>query len=568
MAKLQSYYVLCPLIDQKSFLGISEDKEEETVVVTLGRNVVNKYRLTDQKQTGGWTSKDHITAPVIYDTENSCYVGVFNNNTIKMWKEDSDNLDKVKKYKFPLPICRVLPGLIIFANGNCASLTYALENRNSYDGKATIKDADEIVAVSTYKDRGNNICCVVKNKQDYEIIQCPLRVELGDMDKSKLQRVKVTRPDVYVVGQLIHASEKTVYILWSDSKITAYNLSRRSWNSIGTIPWVSAPSRVSLSWMGQNHIVVFGSNSHRDGAIIVAYNVQLNIGSCKYPMKMYTADAKLYCFDDRIILEASNHIGILPYVIEEKRHLSSLLGSHEIVEDDCLEIADWGSSTNKSESQLTWNGKPLKQGLSERTLCAQVINNIFEESNIDCERIIDVLKEFKDVPESVVVLLINHVMKTINDMKTFKEDASISNKVVAAYSKYVSEFNLLDCLLGITVSDSFMLTYLRSSMSMDNSLFLLAYVACLLKTGKGVEVEENKLLDWCMVLMDAFYQQYLMTKDEKVTEVLTQTLTVIKDLIQDLDVVNSTIALMHKLLYTKTVESGEDLPYSIELMEI
>ncbi|XP_063363626.1 nucleolar protein 11 [Cydia amplana] len=568
MAKLQSYYVLCPLIDQKSFLGISEDKEEETVIVTLGRNVVNKYRLTDQKQTGGWTSKDHITAPVFYDTENSCYVGVFNNNTIKMWKDDSDNLDKVKKYKFPLPIFRVLPGLIIFANGNCASLPYALENRNSYDGKATIKDADEIVAVSTYKDRGNNICYVVKNKQDYEIIQCPLRVVLGDMDKSKLHRVKVTRPDVYVVGQLIHASEKTVYILWSDSKMTAYNLSRRSWQSIGTIPWVSAPSRVSLSWMGQNHIVAFGSNFDRDGAIIVAYNVQLNIGSCKYPMKMYTADAKLYCFGDRIILEASNHIGILPYVIEERRQLSSLLGSHEIVEDDSLEIADWGTATNKSESQLTWNGKPLKQGLSERTLCAQVINNIFEESNIDCERIIDVLKEFKDVPESVVVLLINHVMKTINEMKTIKEDASISDKVVAAYSEYVSEFKLLDYLLGITVSDSFVLTYLRSSMSLDNALFLLAYVACLLKTGKGVEVEENKLLDWCTVLIDAFYQQYLMTKDEKVTEVLTQTLAVIKDLIQDLDVVNSTIAVMHKLLYTKTVETLEDLPYSIELMEI
>ncbi|XP_061714785.1 nucleolar protein 11 [Cydia pomonella] len=564
MAKLQSYYVLCPLIDQKSFLGISEDKEEQTVVVTLGRNVVNKYRLTDQKQTGGWTSKDHITAPVIYDTENSCYVGVFNNNTIKMWKEDSDNLDKVKKYKFPLPIFRVLPGLIIFANGNCASLTYALENRNSYDGKAIIKDADEIVAVSTCKIKGNNICYVVKNELDYEIIQCPLRVELGDMDKSKLHRVKVTRPDVYVISQLISASEKMVYILWSDSKITAYNLLRRYWKSVGTIPWVAAPARASLAAMGHNHVAAFGCSADRDGAIIVAYNVLLNVGSCKYPMKMYTADAKLYCFDDRIILEASNHIGILPYVIEERRQLSSLLGSHDTVEDDCLEIADWGSPTNKSESVLTWNGKPLKQGLSERNLCAQVINNIFEESNINCERIVDVLKQFKDVPESVVVLLINHVMKTINE----ESDASISDRVVEAYSQYVSEFNLLDYLLGITVSDSFLITYLRSSMSLDNALFLLAYAACLLKTGKGVKVEENKLLDWCTVLMDAFYQQYLMTKDEKVTEVLTQTLAVIKDLIQDLDLVNSTIALMHKLLYTKTVETGEDLPYSIELMEI
>lgn len=45
MAKLHSYFVLCPLIDQKSFLGVSEDKDAEYVIVTLGRNVVNKYRV-------------------------------------------------------------------------------------------------------------------------------------------------------------------------------------------------------------------------------------------------------------------------------------------------------------------------------------------------------------------------------------------------------------------------------------------------------------------------------------------------------------------------------------------
>lgn len=48
---------------------------------------------------GGWTSKDHITSAVIYDKEQESYVSVFNKNTIKTWKEDSVNLDKVKKYK-------------------------------------------------------------------------------------------------------------------------------------------------------------------------------------------------------------------------------------------------------------------------------------------------------------------------------------------------------------------------------------------------------------------------------------------------------------------------------------
>lgn len=46
MAKLHNYYVLCPLIDQHSFLGVSQDREQENVIVTLGRNVVNKYRVS------------------------------------------------------------------------------------------------------------------------------------------------------------------------------------------------------------------------------------------------------------------------------------------------------------------------------------------------------------------------------------------------------------------------------------------------------------------------------------------------------------------------------------------
>lgn len=45
MAKLHNYHILCPLIDQKSFLGVAKDKEVEHVIITLGRNVVNKHRV-------------------------------------------------------------------------------------------------------------------------------------------------------------------------------------------------------------------------------------------------------------------------------------------------------------------------------------------------------------------------------------------------------------------------------------------------------------------------------------------------------------------------------------------
>lgn len=46
MAKLGSFYGLCPLIDGKSLLGIADDLEAGSVIVTLGKNISIKYKVT------------------------------------------------------------------------------------------------------------------------------------------------------------------------------------------------------------------------------------------------------------------------------------------------------------------------------------------------------------------------------------------------------------------------------------------------------------------------------------------------------------------------------------------
>ena len=47
MAKLNSYYTLCPLIDQQSLLGVEKDKEPGCAIVTLGRNIVIRYKVNN-----------------------------------------------------------------------------------------------------------------------------------------------------------------------------------------------------------------------------------------------------------------------------------------------------------------------------------------------------------------------------------------------------------------------------------------------------------------------------------------------------------------------------------------
>lgn len=80
-----------------------------------------------------------------------------------------------------------------------------------------VKESETIVDTAVYTIQNTDyICYVIKNSKDsYDVLTCPVREELGDMEKSKLSRTKVARPDdVYVVGELINTIDNlSVYFL-------------------------------------------------------------------------------------------------------------------------------------------------------------------------------------------------------------------------------------------------------------------------------------------------------------------------------------------------------------------
>lgn len=49
MAKLSTRFDLCRLIDLKSLLGVSEDSEPGCVIVTLGKNIVIRFKVSNFK---------------------------------------------------------------------------------------------------------------------------------------------------------------------------------------------------------------------------------------------------------------------------------------------------------------------------------------------------------------------------------------------------------------------------------------------------------------------------------------------------------------------------------------
>lgn len=40
MAKLLSYYSVCTIANQKEFLGLSTDKNDDNIIISIGRNLV------------------------------------------------------------------------------------------------------------------------------------------------------------------------------------------------------------------------------------------------------------------------------------------------------------------------------------------------------------------------------------------------------------------------------------------------------------------------------------------------------------------------------------------------
>ena len=64
--------------------------------------VVFFSQLADQKQASSWSSKDKLSAPVIYDEEGKQYLAVFNQSIVRMWDSTEVDLNKLKKLKVHL----------------------------------------------------------------------------------------------------------------------------------------------------------------------------------------------------------------------------------------------------------------------------------------------------------------------------------------------------------------------------------------------------------------------------------------------------------------------------------
>lgn len=556
MAKLSSYYTLSPLIDQQNLLGVEKDSGSGTALVTLGKNIVIRYELKDVKQVSSWSTKERLTSKVIYDGITKKYAAIFNEKYIRVWSGEETELDKVKKNKFSLPLRSILTlegfsPVVLLQNGNTASLEWALKNRQNWPCKEILKPKESLIKSQLINVKNKTYICTLSKVDDvYNHTLMPLeeKTHFGKVDQIK--RIKIERESETLVGHVVMQDENDAFLLtlWSDGRLYSYSLISSSSESspgelFSMITSVNTKHPVVMLSLNETTIAMYGADMLEEGAVLTIYNVQFKLVQAIQKLKLYTNDAKLWRVEDKLLLAANQHLAVAPFRLAPQR-MEALLGSSLVdnkKDPECdieVTLSEWqdesltpfrisggglGKSIKKQVLNLT------NEGLSNTEIPQRIISQLLESK--DMASIAWCLGNFKNIPEKLLVDLLSFSFET-NQPKKPMQNGDVGKKRLKSITFDQDEF--LDKLFGVSYTDIYLLTHLKSSLTFDQVLRLFQHLVDRLDRHEKLE---QHLYEWTSLLLDSHYQDFLLVRDpealkhlEKLDAVLADHFQLLKDL--------------------------------------
>ncbi|XP_017767185.1 PREDICTED: nucleolar protein 11 isoform X2 [Eufriesea mexicana] len=532
MAKLYSYYTLCPLIDQQNLLGVERDSESGCAIVTLGRNIVIRYKLQDLKQLSSWTSKDRLTTQVIYDETTRQYAAIFNEKKIRLWSAEETDLNNIKAYKFQSALHTILTlkdcsPVLVRKDGCTASLERAIQNRKSWSK-----------------------CVVVR-----------LNNETYSEEIDYIKRMELKRRSEELVGHtVLQAKNKACLLtLWSHGRLYSHPLMETNSENglstlIGIISNINTKHPVVMTSLNEATIAVYGADISEEGSVLMIYNVQFKLIQDAQKLKLYTKDAKLWKIEDKLLLAANRHLAIAPYHLAPQK-IATLLGSSlrfrnddENVEDNDIvvvqesTIAHWEKNGTTFVKQITQK-LPIKlskqissyinEGLSDAAIQEILIPQLIESK--DVEAIIWCLNNFKDLPERLLIDLL--IFSLRNPDETFLPLQNGTTDNLPTTKNIYSRNNFLDKIFSLTYSNISLSSYLKSSLNFDEILRLLQYLIQKLDAQDFCydivqQPTDKQLYEWSSLLLESHYQHYVLSRDPEVSTLLNKLNYVLDDHLQ------------------------------------
>ncbi|XP_043503021.1 nucleolar protein 11 [Polistes fuscatus] len=571
MAKLSSYYTLCPLIDQQNLLGVQKDSDPGCAIVTLGRNIVIRYKLQDLKQISSWSSKERLTTSVIYDKTAQRYAAVFNERKIKVWSVEESDLNNVKGYKFQFPFHTILvhddlPPVVVQQNGATASLEWALQNRKSWSSKGTLKFEEKLLDCQLiYLNGKASLCGLTKIDQIYNYII----IELNNgncVQSDHIKRIELKRTSEELVSHVVMQSKSNAYLLtlWSHGRLYSHSLIDTSDSEpsklISVIANIHTTHPVIMVALNETMIAAYGADVSEEGAVLMVYNVQFKLVQATQKLKLYTKEAKMWRVEDKLLLAANRHLAVAPYRLAPQR-IAAMLGSsvrfknnHENEEDEVVIVQDsiiahW-ENTKPIKSTFKQDDVPqniskqilsyIIEGLSDARIQELLIPQLIESK--DAIAINWCLNNFKDLPEKLLTDLLMFSLRTSDDtfipLQNGMSNGMSDQKILSTRNQF------LDKIFCISYSDVFLLSYLKTGLNFDEVLRLLNYLIEKLDQETvddefdTFEPNDKQLYDWSILLLDSHYQQYILSKDSQVLSLLNKLSSILEkhfQLLKDLE---------------------------------
>ncbi|XP_035721818.1 nucleolar protein 11-like isoform X1 [Vespa mandarinia] len=588
MAKLSSYYTLCPLIDQQNLLGVQKDSDSGCAIVTLGRNIVIRYKLQDLKQISSWSSKERLTTSVIYDKTAHRYAAVFNERKVKVWSVEESDLNNVKGYKFQFPFHTILvhddlPPVLVQQNGATASLEWALQNRKSWCNKGILNFEEKLLDCQLiYLNGKASLCGLTRIDQTYNYII----VELDNDNCVQLDHIKRTelkRTSEELVAHVVMQNKCNAYLLtlWSHGRLYSHSLMDASDSEpsklLSVITNIDTKYPVIMTALNETMIAAYGADVSEEGAILMIYNVQFKLVQATQKLKLYTKEAKLWRVEDKLLLAANRHLAVAPYRLAPQR-IAAMLGSsvrfknnNENEEDEVVIVQDsiiaqW-ENTQPKLSKFLENDIPqniskqilsyISEGLSDARIQEVLIPQLIESKDIIA--INWCLNTFKDLSEKLLTDLLAFSLRTSDDIFIPLQNG-MSNGM-SDQKTLCTRSNFLDKIFSISYSDVFLLSYLKTGLNFNEVLRLLNYLIEKLDIQETVnnaldtfEPNNKQLYDWSNLLLDSHYQHYILSQDSQVLTLLNKLSLILEEHFQLLKDLENLRPMLQRIINGKSLK--------------
>lgn len=200
-----------------------------------------------------------------------------------------------------------------------------------------------------------------------------------------------------------------------------------------------------------------------------------------------------------------------------------------------------------------------------------------------------------EITDGMIPLLLK--MKLDDDLLTcLRTYSNVSEQSLAATLKYFVDaarakttesltdddkvVHGLNAVLSTTFDQELILSHLRTKLDIDDVLYLLNHIFAALESDE-VQLEQRpqidnsfgddeQLIKWVCALIDSHFQQFIISRDDKLINLLTKWKVLVDGLVQDIQQTTSISAALRNLLAGKTIknESSGSKWYSVEAFKL